>query len=56
MSLCLGTMMMSSQHSLIMSHAGVIAMQGPQGFWLTHSNPNFPDDPKISNYTGEDVT
>lgn len=37
-------------------HAGVIAFQGPQGFWLTHSNPNFPDDPKGSTgYTGDGV-
>ena len=32
--------------------AGILAFQGSQGFWLTHSNPNFPDDPKESGYTG----
>lgn len=32
--------------------AGVIAFDGDQGFWLLHSNPNFPDNPADSKYTG----
>jgi deoxyribonuclease-2 len=35
------------------AHAkGVIAFEGDQGFWLVHSNPNFPDNPATSEYTG----
>ncbi|BDA51187.1 Deoxyribonuclease-2-beta [Coccomyxa sp. Obi] len=35
------------------AHAkGVFAFSKTQGFWLTHSNPNFPDNPKDSSYSG----
>ena len=33
--------------------AGVFAFSNAQGFWLSHSNPNFPDNPKDSLYTGK---